>query len=73
MSRPEVGDTIRVYTGEGEHEQHICTVQDTLSVQLRATYEVQRKDGGWQEHSLFCFYADCEWNVAAQEWRGRAG
>jgi hypothetical protein len=71
--RPQVGDTIRVFTGEGEHEQHICTVQDTLATQLRATYEWQRADGGWNERSLFCFYGDVEWNARAREWQGKQG
>lgn len=65
-----MGDTIRVFTGEHEHEQHICTVRDLLSSQLTAVYESQRPDGGWREHTLFVFYADCEWNIRTQEWQG---
>lgn len=71
--RPEVGEQIRVYTGEGEHEQHVCTVVDLLSTQLRATYEVARGDGGWVERTLFCFYGDVEWSGRAQEWQGKRG
>jgi len=73
MSRPEVGDLIRVYTGEGEHEQHVCTVVDLLSTQLTAKYEVARKDGGWVERTLFCFYSDVEWSPSLREWIGKAG
>lgn len=68
MSRPEVGEQIRVYMGE--HEQHVCTVRDLLSTQLTAVYEWQRPDGGWNERTLFVFYADCEWNAKAREWQG---
>ena len=70
MNRPKVGEQIRVFEEEGEH---ICTVVDLLSVQLRATYEVARGDGGWTERSMFCFYADVEWSAAKQEWHGKAG
>lgn len=70
--KPAVGDTIRVYEDMPERE-HVCTVVDLLSVQLRATYESARGDGGWQEHSLFCFYADVEWQASTQQWIGKAG
>lgn len=73
MSGPQVGDTIRVWTGEGEHEQHVCTVRDLLSTQLTAVYEWQRPDGGWKERTLFCFNSDVEWDSKAREWKGRAG
>lgn len=71
--RPEQGDIIRVYMGEDDEPNHVCTVVDLLSVQLRATYEVQRPDGGWVERSLFCFYADVEWDASQRTWKGRAG
>jgi hypothetical protein len=70
MSRPEVGDLIRVYTGEGEIEQHVCTVRDLLSTQMTCVYEWQRPDGGWNERTLFVFYADAEWDAAKREWIG---
>ena len=33
-------------------------VADVLAVQLRITYETQRPDGGWAEHSAFVFMRD---------------
>lgn len=75
MSRPQVGDTIRVHdswAGEEGHE-HICTVRDLLSSQLTAVYEWQRPDGGWKERTLFCFYSDVEWDSRQREWIGKAG
>lgn len=75
MSRPNVGDLIRVHdswAGEEGHE-HICTVVDLLSKQLTAKYEVARPDGGWVERTLFCFYSDVEWNSRQREWIGKSG
>lgn len=69
MSKPKEGDLIRVYEGEGEHEQHVCTVRDLLSTQMTCVYEYARPDGGWNERTLFVFYADCEWDIEKQEWK----
>lgn len=55
--RPELGSMVRV-TGAHEGDVHLCTVVDLLDVQFRATYEVQRDDGGWREHSVYAFYAE---------------
>lgn len=72
-SKPEVGDTIRVYEDESVGREHVCTVRDLLDTQLTAVYEYARADGGWNERTLFVFYKDVQWNIAAREWRGRAG
>ena len=74
--RPVVGDLIwlvDICTVHGTPSEHICTVQDTLSEMLRATYEVARADGGWTERTLFAFYRDCEWDIREQRWIGKAG
>jgi hypothetical protein len=52
---------------------HICTIVDVLAVQLRATYEVAREDGGWNERSLWCFLRDVQWDLARQCWTGSSG
>ena len=73
--RPQAGEQIRVVEeglyGDKPEVVHICTVVDVLSVQLRATYEVARGDGGWTERSLFVFNKDVEWDIARQSWKGK--
>jgi hypothetical protein len=56
MSKPQAGEQIRIVHTSAYGEElgtHICTIVDVLAVQLRATYEVAREDGGWkrQDHS----------------------
>lgn len=62
---PKEGDLIRVF-GDSVAEAHICTVRDLLAVQFTASYETARPDGGWTEHTVFCFYGDhgVEWEFA---------
>lgn len=72
MSKPQVGEQIRLTDVYGENE-HTCTVVDLLNVQLRATYESSLKSGGWREHSMFAFYSNVEWDTARQVWKGKAG
>lgn len=73
--RPEQGNLIRVTEDTlcGGECEHICTVRDLLSSQFTVAYEWQRGDGGWNERVLFVRYADAQWDIAKQEWKGRAG
>ena len=73
--RPQAGEQIRVAEeglyGDAPEVVHLCTVVDVLSVQLRATYEVARGDGGWTERSVFVFFNNVEWDMARQVWKGK--
>ena len=70
--RPQVGELIWL-TDMHKELVHICTVQDTLSDMLRATYEYSIGEHGWRERTLFAFYRDCEWDTREQRWVGKAG
>ncbi len=73
MNKPQVGEQIRVVetTPYGEEKgQHICTIADVLSAQLRCTYEVARDDGGWTERVLWVFLRDVVWHAELQCWAG---
>lgn len=75
MNLPKEGDLIRVVeeTLEGGEIEHVCTVQDVLASQLRATYEWRRPgNDGWNERSLWVMYRDLEWDTRKREWKGRA-
>lgn len=77
MSKPTVkeGDIIRVFeeTRTGNTIEHLCTVQDVLASQLRATYEYALpRDMGWRERSMWVMFTNLQWDIRKQEWQGTA-
>jgi len=56
MIKPEVGSLVDVR--DVWEQWHTCTVTELLDTQFMATYEVARKDGGWNERVLWGFFRD---------------